>query len=129
MGRNQSAGQYLEHVQEVQRTARVVGRFFDDANIDVLLTPVAAVPPLPLGSSLGRRGPLTARECLAFTMLANATGQPAMSVPMSPTADGLPAGAHFIGRFADEATLFRLAGQLERAYPWADRHPPTSAFH
>ena len=60
LGRNQSAGQYLKHVQEVQRTARVVGRFFDDANIDALLTPVAAVPPLPLGSSLGRRGPLTA---------------------------------------------------------------------
>ena len=60
LGRNQSAGQYLKHVQEVQRTARVVGRFFDDANIDVILTPVAAVPPLPLGSSLGRRGPLTA---------------------------------------------------------------------
>jgi amidase len=65
---------------------------------------------------------------MAFTMLANATGQPAMSVPVTIGDGGLPSGAQFIGRFGDEATLFRLAGQLERAYPWAHRHPPTSAF-
>jgi amidase len=126
-GRAQRAGQYLKDVQEVQRTSRAVGRFF--ADIDLLLTPVAAVPPLPLGSFQGRRGMQSARQCMAFTMLANATGQPAMSVPMTPAADGLPTGAHFIGRFGDETTLFRLAGQLERAHPWAHRHPPTSAFN
>lgn len=41
--------------------------------------------------------------------------------------DGLPIGAHFVGRFGDEATLFRLAAQLEQARPWADRRPPVSA--
>jgi hypothetical protein len=121
-GRAQGGGHYLKHVQEVQRTARAVGRFF--ADVDVLLTPAAAVPPLPLGSFEGQRGLDSARRCIGFTMLANATGQPAMSVPMTPGDDGLPVGAHFIGRFGDEATLFRLAGQLERAYPWAHRHPP-----
>ena len=50
-----------------------------------------------------------------------------MSVPLCWNDDGLPIGMHFVGRYADEATLFRLAGQLERARPWADRVPPVSA--
>jgi len=60
--------------------------------------------------------------------IANFTGQPAMSVPLSWNADGLPTGTHFIGRFGDEETLFRLAAQPEAARPWTDRHPPVSAW-
>jgi amidase len=58
--------------------------------------------------------------------MCNFTGQPAMSVPLYWTAQGLPIGSHFASRFGDEATLFRLAGQLERCRPWAGRWPPAS---
>jgi amidase len=61
-----------------------------------------------------------------FTPLFNATGQPAMSVPLFWNDEGLPIGSHFVARFGDEATLFRLASQLETARPWKDRHPAVS---
>jgi len=57
------------------------------------------------------------------TPLFNATGQPAMSVPLWWTDDGLPIGMQFVGRFGDEATLFRLAGQLEGKRPWVGQLP------
>jgi amidase len=60
----------------------------------------------------------------AFTALYNVTGQPAVSVPLWWTGDGLPVGSMLVGRPADEATLVALSAQLEAARPWADRHPP-----
>jgi len=57
------------------------------------------------------------------TMLANITGLPAMSVPMHWTESGLPCGVQFVGRYADEAALFRLAAQLEKEQPWFDKKP------
>jgi amidase len=61
-----------------------------------------------------------------FTQLANFTGQPAMSVPLYWSAEGLPCGSQFIGRFGDEATLYRLAAQLEKEQPWFDKRPPVA---
>ena len=62
-------------------------------------------------------------EFSPYTALYNITGQPSMSVPLHWTPDGLPIGVMFSGRFGEDAVLFRLAAQLERARPWIDRKP------
>ncbi len=94
---------------------------------DVFLSPVLGSPPLKTGEidQLKPWDELTEMlfRYVAFTPLANFSGFPAMSVPLSWTPKGLPIGCHFQGRFADESTLIRLAGQIERARPWADRRP------
>jgi Asp-tRNA(Asn)/Glu-tRNA(Gln) amidotransferase A subunit family amidase len=111
-------------VQVLHATARSLGGFFE--RFDALLSPTLAVPPLPLGAaSLANTDRATFQASLAastgFTMLCNATGVPAMSVPLFWNAEGLPIGVQFAGRFGDEATLFRLAAQLEQARPWFSR--------
>lgn len=130
IGKTQTASRYLSALQTIQRLARETARFF--LEYDLWLTPTVAQPPLPLGSfestpddplsGLRRSGSFA-----PFTAICNMTGQPAMSVPLFWNEAGLPIGSHFIGRFGDEATLFRLASQLEQARPWADRHPPVWA--
>ena len=125
-GRAVTGPSYLLAVTHLQRMARQIARFFVD--YDVWLTPTLAEPPLPLGSFDSQPGnPLyglqRATAFVPFTPICNATGQPAMSVPLYWNAEGLPVGTHFVGRFGDEATLFRLAAQLEAARPWAARRP------
>ncbi|GMR02290.1 MAG: amidase [Acidimicrobiia bacterium] len=109
----------------LQDIAHVAGAFLE--RYDVYLTPVLGSPPLRTGAIDQTRPWDELTETLfryvAFTPLANFSGFPAMSVPLSWTSDGLPVGSHFLGRFGDESTLIRLAGQLERARPWADRRP------
>jgi amidase len=128
MGKKVAAADYLTAVQYFQLMTRQIAEFM--TGYDVLLTPTLGSPPLPLGSFVPTlEDPLVSRvaaEFVPFTPLCNMTGQPAMSVPLYWNAENLPVGTHFIGRYGDEATLFRLASQLEEARPWAGRRPPLS---
>jgi amidase len=110
-------------------TLRLFSRRFvaATARYDVLLAPVTTMTPRPLGwfDADGDGAADFARQerYAAFTALFNVTGQPAVSVPLHWTGDGLPVGTMLVGRPADEPTLLALAAQLEQARPWADRHP------
>jgi amidase len=130
MGLAQTGAGYMMALAWIQAASRDVARFMLD--YDVWLTPTLGEPPLPLGSfdspaEHPMAGMARAVQFVPFTPVCNMTGQPAMSVPLYWNDQGLPVGTHFVGRFGDEANLFRLAAQLEAARPWADRRPPVSA--
>jgi amidase len=144
-GRALAAADLVLAEQETYRAARAVVAFFEEH--DVLVTPTTAQPPQPLGAValkpaerlalrvVARTGSrrlierlfadMSARsfDATGTTMLFNQTGQPAMSVPLHWTADGLPVGVQLVARHGEEATLLRLAAELERARPWAERAP------
>jgi Asp-tRNA(Asn)/Glu-tRNA(Gln) amidotransferase A subunit family amidase len=120
-----SAVEYVEAIAAVHAAGRKLATFL--ANWDVLLTTTLPAPPPKLGyfDHNGDVETFTQRvtDYLSITPLHNATGTPAMSVPLHWTADGLPVGVHFAGRYGEEATLLRLAAQLETAQPWFDLLP------
>jgi amidase len=126
----QSGGDYLLAWQDLQKCCRDFAGFFND--YDVWLTPTLAQPPVPLGyfdythetrkQYIAHLGDFT-----GFTLIANATGQPAISLPLYWTDSELPIGVQLTGRYGDEASLFRLAAQLEQARPWSHRRPPVKA--
>lgn len=129
-GRRATAADYARAIVAMHRVGRVVGRFFADR--DVLLTPTMCRPPYPLGV-LDTTSPdadafdQALMGTIAFTSPFNTAGCPAMSVPLHWSAEGLPVGVQFVAAFGGEATLLRLAAQLEAARPWADRRPPLEA--
>ena len=108
----------------LQRAARQVVAFWQD--VDVVLTPALAKPPVPIGWIFEPDDPwkqfARGGEFTPFTPLVNVTGQPAACVPFD-VVDGLPVGIQLIGPPVGEALLLRLAAQLEQAHPWADRLP------
>jgi amidase len=130
-GRQISAGDYLMAVTDTQAYTRRVAAFF--STVDLWLTPTMSEPPARLGEIVSTETePMRALErggrTVAYSgVIANITGHPAMSVPLWWNADGLPIGVHFLGRFGGEATLLRLAAQLEQARPWAGRRPGVHA--
>ncbi len=120
-----SANDYIRGVQTFHRTGRALGAFFE--KFDVLLSTTHARTSLPLGT-VRMDGTLEAFDeqvapMTAFTAVCNATGVPAMSVPLEWTDDGLPIGMHFAAKLGAEETLYSLAAQLEKARPWRDRRP------
>ncbi|MBN1662243.1 MAG: amidase [Deltaproteobacteria bacterium] len=127
IGRQITAAQYLMAVMTLQSLSRQFAAFFE--TYDVWLTPALGCPPPAVGA-IDLQSPsssLMDRQIMIFTHVNpvyNITGQPAISLPLHWTADELPLGVLFGGRYGDEATLFRLAGQIEQARPWKDRHPP-----
>ncbi|HEX5087615.1 MAG TPA: amidase [Nocardioides sp.] len=131
LGRQVSAADYLLAVEECQRFSRGVAAWL--GGYDAWLTPTMSAPPARIGEITSTDDePLRALEAGGATVayagvVANLTGHPAMSVPLWWNADGLPIGVHFLGGYGDEAGLFRLAGQLEAARPWAGRRPPICA--
>ena len=148
LGKVISAGDYAKALNYLSASSRRIARFFED--YDVLLTPTLARPPIPIGSlqmskTESRIVRLQSRlnaawimkalhvidvlskktfDFIPYTAVFNVTGQPAMSVPLYWNEEMLPVGMQFAARFGAESTLFRLAGQLERAQPWFDRLPP-----
>jgi amidase len=105
----------------------MLGMWFESGH-DLLLTPTLCELPPPLGS-FDDSGPdpletIHRGEPMAgFTALLNATGDPAVSLPLGWSEDGLPIGVHLIAPLGREDVLLRVAAQLEEAHPWADRLP------
>jgi amidase len=136
----------MEEVQRVHGFGRTMGRFFQD--MDVLLTATVARAPARVGELAPSWGESVLARLLARiafrpllnvalkemakaplaatpnTQPFNMTGQPAISLPLHRNSEGLPVGAQFVGQFGDEATLLRLASQLEEAANWSAERPP-----
>lgn len=129
-GKTLSGIDLLDGFAQCNAVGRSIGEFFETT--EVLLLPSVGKVPWKLGeldqhdASLDQDG--WVRKLFdvyaPFTAMFNITGQPGISLPLAWTDDGLPIGVQLVGRYGDEATLLRLAVQLEQALPWADRVPP-----
>jgi amidase len=127
-GRSVSASEYLLTMQDLQRELRRYGAFFDHHHM--WLTTTLGKPPVELGTLVYDGDPIGLRRRMAefspFTYISNASGQPAVSLPLHWTDSGLPVGLHFVGPMGEESMLLRLAAQLEAARPWEHRRPAVS---
>jgi amidase len=120
----------VDALDRLAAITRDIAPFFE--RYDAWVTPTLARLPEPLGvlnQSQGGAVEYWRFDCgfNPWNPIANVTGQPAISLPLAWSADGLPIGVLLTGRYADEAALYRLAGQLEAARPWAHRLPPVHA--
>ena len=126
LGEKVTAADYVRATQAAHRLGRQMAAFHE--RHDLLLTPGLATLPVKLGwidmmmddvHEYWRR----VFTFSPFTVWFNITGQPAMMLPLGRSSSGLPLATQLVGRFGDEATIFRLAAQLERSRPWFDRRP------
>ena len=125
-GRKVTGEQVMWGLQQLRMINRQTLALFE--SFDVYLTPVMGTPPPAIGyidpvALAPREVNRRQGRVFPYTPPFNASGQPSMSLPLAMSASGLPIGMMFTGRYADEATLFRLAGQLEKETPWKDRRP------
>jgi amidase len=132
IGRSRSAGDYLTAVGQHQAMSRMFAGIHE-SGFDLLLSPVLGEPPPPLGTfDDSGPDPMVAFERAfldgCFTAAFNATGQPAISLPLHVSEGGLPIGVQLVAPLGREDVLLRVASQLEQAVPWADRMAPTFAI-
>ncbi|RXH31903.1 hypothetical protein XH99_10480 [Bradyrhizobium nanningense] len=119
----------IQHSDDIEAMRKMSRKIIEELTpFDVYLAPVLPVPPRPAGwYDMSEPDVRVYNEKLlsdiVFTAPFNCTGQPAITVPVYYSADNVPIGVQFIGRIGDEATLLRLAAQIETAYPWKERHP------
>ncbi len=128
LGRSLTAAQLIDAVDRIARWSRSIAAATD--SVDVLLTPTMAIIPPELGvlsgtgSDTGMLSSLSAM--VSFAIPFDVSGQPAISLPLSWTPEGLPVGVQLVAHYGREDVLFRLASQIEDAQPWADRHPDSA---
>ncbi|WP_037607428.1 amidase [Streptacidiphilus rugosus] len=126
MGREVSGPDFAGALYAFRAVGLLVAQL--QAAYDVILSPTLAKPPALVGGLRNDADPAAEFDSLVhftpFTPLYNATGQPAVNLPLHWNEDGLPIGVMLGGRYGDEATLISLSAQLEAARPWADRKPP-----
>ncbi|MFV0526862.1 MAG: amidase [Acidimicrobiales bacterium] len=129
-GRKVSAADYVAVTNTLNQCGRRISQWWEgDGAFDLLVTPTMGAPAPSLGylieEGVNRNHRLA--DILPYTQQSNITGQPAISLPLHSTDDGLPVGVQFVARFGAEALLLRLAARLEQSMPWADRRPPVYA--
>jgi Asp-tRNA(Asn)/Glu-tRNA(Gln) amidotransferase A subunit family amidase len=126
IGHSLNADRYAKAINHVHAIGRLMETFFE--SYDLILSPTLLQPPVPLGfldtnSEDGETYAKHFRSFWGFTSLYNATGEPAISLPLHWSADGLPVGVQLAAPFGDEARLLRVAAQIERAVGGFDRRP------
>jgi amidase len=131
-GRTHTSGDLLRAIEQAQASTRRIASWWADDGFDLLLTPTCGEPPPRLGEfEAPPDNPmaplLRAIPFGTFTAGFNTTGQPAISLPLHMTADGLPVGVQLVAAYGREDLLLRVAAQLEEAHPWTDRTPPVHA--
>jgi amidase len=126
MGRGVTGAQYAEALAGMHRYGRRVGAWFE--RFDLLLTPTLPEPPPPIGELVPDPGKplagfLRSAQLTTYLIPFNVTGQPAMSLPLHWSPDGLPIGVQVVAGMGCEDTLIRVGVQLEEAMPWDARKP------
>jgi amidase len=128
IGDSFSAPAYVDAVSWLHRWSRRAQSWWAADGYDLLLTPTLAVPPPEIGYlSDPDLGGQRVTEVLQYTAQFNITGQPAISLPLHWTTDGLPVGVQLVAAYGREDLLVRVAAQLEEAQPWASRTPAVHA--